>query len=309
MEKIILICLLDFINRLAFYAFFQINQGAKHDDISDKAQKDIIIHLDIIVRYLFSIFLLKIKVHRHHKFAFFLILINFLILIPTDVTSLNNDNPRIDKRLTYIYIGFFSVRGILFPLEDVIIKKVFTDDYILPEEIMFFRGLGEFVLIITITPILYFSLYRNFTFLFGNMTKIILTIILYTLSSFVKAYLLLKVIYFFSSQSVSFLIVSESITSSIAEIINFFKDGYDNILIVYLLIEIIVILNTTFGTLVYDEIIVIKKCGMDINVAAEIALRGRLEVNSIGLIEDDDNDDIEEEEDGKINHLDVTLYE
>ena len=92
MEKIILICLLDFINRLAFYAFFQINQGAKHDDISDKAQKDIIIHLDIIVRYLFSIFLLKIKVHRHHKFAFFLILINFLILIPTDVTSLNNDN-------------------------------------------------------------------------------------------------------------------------------------------------------------------------------------------------------------------------
>ena len=47
---------------------------------------------------------------------------------------------------------------------------------------------------------------------------------------------------------------------------------------------------------------------MEINVAAEIALRGRLEVNSIGLIEDDDNDDIEEEEDGKINHLDVTLY-
>ena len=39
MEKIILICLLDFINRLAFYAFFQINQGAKHDNISDKAQK------------------------------------------------------------------------------------------------------------------------------------------------------------------------------------------------------------------------------------------------------------------------------
>ena len=60
--------------------------------------------------------------------------------------------------------------------------------------------------------------------------------------------------------------------------------------------------------MVYDEIIVIKKCGMEINVAAEIALRGRLEVNSIGLIEDDDNDDIEEEEDGKINHLDVTLY-
>ena len=180
MQKIIIICLFDFINRLAFYAFFQINQGAKHDNISDKAQKDIIIHLDIIVRYLFSIFLLKIKVHKHHKFAFSLVLINFPTPIATDVTSLHYVNQGINERLTYIYIGFFSVRGILFPLEDVIIKKVFSDDYILPEEIMLFRDFGEFVLIIIITPILYFSLYRNFTFLFGDMTKIILTIILYT---------------------------------------------------------------------------------------------------------------------------------
>ena len=136
-----------------------------------------------------------------------------------------------------------------------------------------------------------------------------MTIILYTLASFIKAYLLLKVIYFFSSQSVSFLIISESITGSIAEIINFFRKENERILIVYLLIEIIVILNTTFGTLVYDEIIVIKKCGMDVNVAAEIALRGRLEFNSIGLINSDDSDDIEEEEDGKRNIIDESLYE
>ena len=166
------ICVLDYINRLAFYLFFQLNKDSKHDDISHKAQKDIIIHLDILVRYLFSIFLLKIKLFKHHKFAFFLILINFLILIPTDVTSLHFYNHEINERLTYIYIGFFSLRGILFPLEDVIIKKVFTEDYILPEYLMLFRGLGEFVLILIITPILYFSLHSNLIFDFGDTIKL-----------------------------------------------------------------------------------------------------------------------------------------
>ena len=78
-------------------------------------------------------------------------------------------------------------------------------------------------------------------------------------------------------------------------------------LIVYLLIEMIVILNTTFGTLIYDEILIIKKCGMDLNVAREITLRGNLEIESIGTIDFDDEEEEQEEE--KTTDLDVTLYE
>ena len=136
-----------------------------------------------------------------------------------------------------------------------------------------------------------------------------MTIILYTLSSFVKSYLLVKVIYYFSAQSVSFLIISESIACSFADIIKYFKENsFDIVNIINLFIEIIVILNTSFGTLVYDEILIIKKNGMDLNVRTEIALRGKLEVESIGVV-DNESDGEEEDEESRNDGADNALYD
>ena len=309
-QKFILVIVLDYLNRLIVFIFYISNKTAEHDIIYHKAQKDIIIHLDIIIRYILSIFLLKIKIFKHHKFSFFLILINFLILIPTDAISLHFYTPNKDEKLTYIYIGMYSIRAILYPYEDVIIKKLFKDDYILPEYLMFFRGVGELILILFLTPIFYFTLCADDILTFNeDIIKIVLTIILYTLAAFVKSYLLFKVIYYFSAQSVSFLIISESIACSVAEIIKYFnQNSFDDINIINLFIEIIVILNTTFGTLVYDEIIIIKKFGMNVNVRTEITLRGKLEVDSIGVV-DNESDGEEEDEDLRIDVADNVLYD
>ena len=56
------------------------------------------------------------------------------------------------------------------------------------------------------------------------------------------------------------------------------------------------ILITTFGTLIYDEIIVIHKWGMDNNVASEISSRAKSEIDSISILDDekDKEDDIED---------------
>ena len=310
MQKFILVIVLDYLNRLIVFIFYISNKTAEHDMIYHKAQKDIIIHLDIIIRYILSIFLLKIKIFKHHKFSFFLILIHFLILIPTDAISLHFYTPNKDEKLTYIYIGMYSIRAILYPYEDVIIKKLFKDDYVLPEYLMFFRGVGELILILFLTPIFYFTLCADDILTFNeDIIKIVLTIILYTLAAFVKSYLLFKVIYYFSAQSVSFLIISESIACSVAEIIKYFnQNSFDGINIINLFIEIIVILNTTFGTLVYDEIIIIKKFGMNVNVRTEITLRGKLEVDSIGVV-DNESDGEEEDEDLRIDVADNVLYD
>ena len=309
-QKFILVIVLDYLNRLIVFIFYISNKTTEHDIIYHKAQKDIIIHLDIIIRYILSIFLLKIKIFKHHKFSFFLILINFLILIPTDAISLHFYTPNKDEKLTYIYIGMYSIRAILYPYEDVIIKKLFKDDYVLPEYLMFFRGVGELILILFLTPIFYFTLCADDILTFNeDIIKIVLTIILYTLAAFVKSYLLFKVIYYFSAQSVSFLIISESIACSVAEIIKYFnQNSFDGINIINLFIEIIVILNTTFGTLVYDEIIIIKKFGMNVNVRTEITLRGKLEVDSIGVV-DNESDGEEEDEDLRIDVADNVLYD
>ena len=124
-------------------------------------------------------------------------------------------------------------------------------------------------------------------------------IVIYVSSSFIKSYLLLKVIYYFSSQSVSFLLISESITGSITEIINFFSSDDSNYVnIIFLAIDILIILLTSFGTLLYNEIIVIKKWGLDKNVAREITTRALLEVDKIKILDNEDEDDEEEADHG-----------
>ena len=220
-------------------------------------------------------------------------------MIPNDIISLLFSKEYSLKN-NFIYIGMILYRGILYPFEDTIVKKVFKEDYILPELFMFIKGICELIIIIIITPFLYFFIWEEGVIFVTNKNPlhILLIILAYTLTSFIKAYLILKVIYYFSSQSVSFLIISESITGSINEIIHYFKSDYlytsD---IIPLIIEFIVILITLFGTLVYDEIIIIKKWGMHKNVAAEIISRSRLEVDSISIIKDKTSFEIEEYED------------
>ena len=162
-------------------------------------------------------------------------------------------------------------------------KKIFLNYYILPEHLMFFRGLGELVLFIIFTPIFYSSIWNkdpNYFELASNVSNIILIAIIYILSCFIKSYIVIKVIYNCYSQSVSFLIISESITYSIAEIINFFiSDNRDFYFIIFLLIDILVIIITAIGTLVYEEILVINKCGLDSNIAQRISSRAFKDIN------------------------------
>ena len=303
--KIIFICAIDYLNRLAFFIFYQTNSEANHDNISHKALKDIIIHLDIIARYFFSILILKAKVYKHHKLAIIIICIGFIILIPNDIISIGIEN----MTLTYIYIGTISYRGILFPLQDTIVKKLFIEDYIMSEFFMLLRGFGEFIIIVIVTPFLYFFVWKNIDDIFStnqNLGFIILIMLVYILQSFIKAYLLIKVIYYFSSQSVSFLVISEAITGSIAEIIKFFiSENYDYHIFTSS-IEIIVVLISTFGTLIYDEILIINKWGFDTNVAAKIRSRARSDVYSIGYFE---NESSEIEEDSKTSSLSENTYE
>ena len=299
--RIIFICLLDYLCRSGFFIFFKLNPTATYDNISHKFQTDMINHFDIMARYIFSFFLLNKKLPRHHILAAIVVSIVFIILCVADLISLKYYSPNIDKNLTGKYVFIFLLRAILFPLEDTIIKILFNEDYIIPQNFMFFRGVGELILlIITIIPILYKYGWKidYFKSIFINdLKKIIAISIIYTWSSFIKAHELLNVIYYYSSQSVSFLIISESISYSIVEIIK--SNEKDNIII--LVVEIICIIFSTFATLIYDEIIVIKKWGLDKDVATEIVKRAELEINAIGLLSSD-NDDEEEESEGKNNN-------
>ena len=300
--KMILASAINLFSRLAFYLFYQSNPNAKHDDVFDKVQYDIINNIDIITRFILSITVFKIKAYKHHILSLIIIITGFVILTPIDFFLIHNNAIGKDETLNYIYTGILAYKGILFPLEQTIAKKVFINMYILPEYYLFLRAIFGFAFLSVLTTILYFCLWFNDNEAFhldsnANVIKIVITSILYCIYYFLQDYIILKVIYYFSIQSVAFLLVSESVTGSISEIIRFFtekKSSTSDYEIIFLIIEIIIILLTAFATFVYNEIIVLKICGLDKNVATEIASRALSEVNLINIVENED-DNISEE--------------
>jgi len=235
------------------------------------------------MRYIFSIFVLRIIIHRHRIVSMGGIIVGFLFLLPADIVLLYL-NEKQKFLISAGYIGILALRGISIPFEDTFIKLLFTENYALPENFMLFRGIIVSIIIVILTPILFVSFGLSLNIHFD--TPKIITIIIYTLASSVKSFFLLKIIYYFSSQSVSFLVISESVSGSILHIINFIRDDdKENIEIMLVIMEIIGIIIIAFATLLYDEIIIINKWGLNENVKKVIIRRGEDDLNKMRELE------------------------
>lgn len=295
--KLILISFLDLLHYSCYFIFFLIEKNATNEDISVKSEKDIKTLLDIIIRYIFSICILKTRVYKHHKWTIIAIIIGFLLVVPFDFVNIFL-KININTKVTLKYISILSLRALFFPLEHTLIKQFYSDYYILPENLLFFMGIIQSIFLGILTPILIATkvLYDDLDF---NTLKIIMSII-YTLISFVKQYITLKIIYLFSSQSVSFLIISTSIAGSINDIIGFFrtkdKGSIQPYIYVGFVLGLIALFIIIIATLVYDEILIIKKWGLDLNVKSGIIERSLTEIeNTIEDIEGDNKTDITED--------------
>ncbi len=290
--KLILISSIELFNLLSYFIFFSLFRDAKNDEVAHKGEKDIISFFDIIMRYIFSIFILKTKVYKHHLWSIYAIIIGFILIVPFDIMQFISEK---DKNTVYsfIFIGISSLRSIFYPLIDTLIKTIYRDYYILPENLLFLMGIIESILIIIITLILFFSNVLKFelTFTFWN----VFMSIIYTLINFIRQYIVAKIIYLFSSQSVSFLIISKSIAVGIKGIIDFFQSEEKNkvefsFALIFGIISIFIII---MGTLVYDEIVIVNKFGLNLNVKRGIHERALTEVESaIDDLEDEDKKDI-----------------
>ena len=275
-QRLIIICVLDYLSRSLYWISYAIT-GAKNGNVSHQLQKDIVNTLDILMRYIFSIFILHIIIHKHRIVSMVSIFVGFVILLPADFILLHRDEEK-SMGKSVVYVAILALRGIFIPFEDTIIKKLYTDNYVLPENFMLYRGVLECLIIIVVTPVLYFSFGVKWDIYFSREN--IITIIIYTLCAFVKSYFLLKIIYHFSSQSVSFLVIAESVTGSILGIISFIKDeDKEAIEIILLIMELIGILIITFATLLYDEVIIINKLNLNLYVRKDIIRRGEDEVS------------------------------
>ena len=239
-------------------------------------QKDVVNTIDIFMRYIFSIFILHIVFHKHRMVSIGGIIIGFCILLPPDFILLSRNRSK-KIGLTVAYVAILALRGVSIPFEDTIIKKLFSENYIRPEKFMFYRGITVGIIIAVLTPILYFAFGVKWSISFS--TANIITVIIYTLASFVKSFFLLKIIYYFSSQSVSFLVISDSFPGTIFRIIDFIKENNkDAVGYILVIMELLGIIIIAFSTLIYDEVIIINKWGLNTNVRKGIIDRGEEEV-------------------------------
>ena len=280
-KRLIIVSVCTYLSRSLYWISYAIT-GAKNEQVSHQFQKDVVNTIDIFMRYIFSIFVLHIVIHRHGIVSMGGIIVGFLFLLPADIVLLYL-NEKQKFLISAGYIGILALRGISIPFEDTFIKLLFTENYALPENFMLFRGIIVSIIIVILTPILFVSFGLPLNIHFD--TPKIITIIIYTLASSVKSFFLLKIIYYFSSQSVSFLVISESVSGSILHIINFIINNKKAEKIILVIMEIIGIIIIAFSTLLYDEIIIINKWGLNENVKKVIIRRGEDDLNKMRELE------------------------
>ena len=128
--------------------------------------------------------------------------------------------------------------------------------------------------------------------------------IVYILANFVNQYIILKIIYLFSSQSVSILIISTSIAGSIKDVIGFFNAEDKTKITIYNYLEfvfgLIAIFIVIFGTMIHEEIIIINKWGLNLNVKRGIENRSLSDFQET-------ISDLDLESDEKSDNLDISL--
>ena len=279
--KLLFITILELLS-CSFYFIFYLIFDTNEVELSKKVSKDIITLLDILVRYIFSIVILKMKTFKHHKFSIWAILTGLILIVPFDICDVYYKE---NSGYTFIFIGIYSLKSITFPLECTYIKKFFNDYYILPEYLIFSISVIETILLAILTPFLYSTNVLKFELSLSS--EVIIMILVYILTTAVREYILMKIIYLFSSQSVSFLIISQLISGLLKDIINFInpKDDSEIPLYVYLSFpfELITIIIIIIATLVYDEILIINKWGLNSNVKKRIIERASKDIQSTSI--------------------------
>jgi hypothetical protein len=280
-KKITFIGLIDFISRSLFWIVYSVYSltNYKEEQIAFYSGNDLQIAVDIPMRYIFSIFILKMKIYKHSIVSLIMIFCGLIMLICTDMILCNYSPISKSYGATMIYSGILMLRGFSIPYEHVLIKKIFYEKYIFPQVIIFYRACIEAIILSLTTPILYFLFYSESNIEFDPSFIVYLIFIFYIFKEFINSYIRLNIIYRFSIQSVSFLYISLSLGCSIIKIIDYIKSSDKTTeYTVLLIIEIIGILTIFTATLIYDEIIIVNKWGLNENVKLNISKRGEEDI-------------------------------
>ena len=303
---LVLISILDLFSRSVYLLFYLI---VKPEAIFDRFQMDWIVGIDILMRYLFSRLILKTKLYKHHFWSIIISIIGFIFMSSIDfITIVDNEDYKFSTKIWYLL--FILPRAIFFPLEDAINKILLSDDFLLPHSLMFDRGLIEFPILLIFSLILFLTKKLKISYKDSENIKYMLLIkIAQTIVLSVKAFCLMQAIYIYTSQYVSFLVISETFGGTLNLFINilFSDDDYPDIYkhTFVIIAEIICVIIIIFGTLMYNEMIIVNKFGLQENTNRGLHIKEKTDLivaNNVEPLNDEESEDgenINGEKDGK----------
>ena len=258
-------------------------------EMLESHEMDWLIGLDFILRLIFSKIYLKFPVHRHHFVAFLLCLIGFIIMSVFDgISILTSKNSIIIATMAFIIL-----RVLFFAWSDVLNKILMTDNFMLPQGIMFWRGCIQFIILaalsIIIMPILYYYTSGiKFNFIETDLVYRIFMKIGFTIMVFIKSFLILKVIDKLTTQYVSFMVVAECFGGTLNQFYNYLFNNQSNLNnkeILHFIFDFISIIFILFGTLIYNEIITINRYGLNKKTKNSLFLEETKEMEGLKLPE------------------------
>ena len=241
-----------------------------------------LISIVILSRIFFSHYLLKMELYKHHFVSLIIFLIGYSCM---GILAFLADDFTIEKLPNF---SFFILKYILIGLEDVLNKILLTNRFMLPHLLLFWRGLynsGMLIILVLILKLAGIEIILR-TNIYFYMIFIFLTFVF-----FFSSLITMEVIYIFSPQHVSFL----NIVFQVCKLIFYrITNGYSLIIVIC---EIIVSVFMVFSTLIFSEIIIINKWGLNENTKAAFLIKEKQEFeDEIGITELMDNYEIEDEE-------------
>ena len=227
-----------------------------------------IISLDIISRIIFSKIILKTRLYKHHLLSVLIFLFASLIMVILGITSIINENLMIN-------ILFLVPRNIIFGIGDIISKILLTYKFVLPQNLLFTKGVFNFGMHLFIFPIL--CLTNKFDKDIFSKYLVILFAILKIFFFFIRGFCIMKIIDRFSPLHVAFV----NVVLCLYQYILFMIFDEKNKKVIYIfIINLICLIIIIFSTLLFNEIIIINAFGLNKYTKKNILIRAKKDNDS-----------------------------
>ena len=269
------ISLVDFFCQLIFLIFALIFE---EDDRIERKNNNYLLLIDISSRFIFCRIILDTYFYKHHIISMIINIVIFLILGFVDLYYIFfNDYDY--KKLIFFFC--LIIQTIAYSLEDVYNKVALSRESLTPYSLLFYKGFFQIPLVIITTK----NAFSDFNDLDSGYKKyVLIRRAVFVVLNILRSIFLVKVIDKFSSQHLSILKVLESIFMFGYFLIDGKYANDDDKVndIIYIPIIAASFIITIITSLIYNEILVIKLCGMQeytqhgLDIQAEKDLRDAL---------------------------------